>query len=156
MFKNQKHGQKCFNLQNRCISEKMCEVNIQLYNILKQKALKYTGRRHRIRSHVLVSNPGSASLALSKSLIHSLNLFPHPKYMGNFLSAPSTSPDYEDQSIIQFLKSVIINNYLPNKECFSKKKKKSIFHFKKLTILKRKIRHTQTTIKNSRMLLQIK
>lgn len=33
--------------------------------------------------------------------------------------ARSISPDYKDQTIIPFIKDVLINNHLPNKECIA-------------------------------------
>ena len=68
MFENQEHGQKRLSLPDQCTSErKIWEVNYHAYNSVKQKALKYSAKRHRFRSNDLVSNPGTAELTF-KSL----------------------------------------------------------------------------------------
>lgn len=61
VFENQEHGQKCVNLQTD-VFLKTGEINIRTSDSGKQKALKYSGKRYRSRSHDLVSNPVSAEL----------------------------------------------------------------------------------------------
>lgn len=89
-------------------------------NSEKQKAPTNVQREKvQNQSHDLVSNPDS-----TESTSTSLNLsepVSSLKTMGiiKIKFARSISPDYKDQTIILFIKDVLINNHLPNKECIS-------------------------------------